>query len=267
MRKFLLIIFVSILILGVSCEKKPEVIVDEFAVKFAEFVNDNEKDSILKYYPDFLLSDSLVEVDTDDIRIKKESETSYIIEYSSDIVLETEINKSGKITIENSYGLISFPEDKIDLAKKTGMWDSEISDTDLSRRMNDNEFFEYLNNNAKEKTKNILKIGAKHYPPASPFYESQNIINNTDQPIKGSDYTVTIKNHIYCPDGSEEDYYSTKRGKDIKPNGSIWYEVIEGQHGYEEISKINLTLSEEELMNRFAPITGNEYQQYLDSKK
>lgn len=96
------------------------------------------------------------------------------------------------------------------------------------------------------------------------------VVNKTDQPIEGSDYQVIKKYSYLLFNGTGYDENSgteVLHGKDIPPHGSVKFEFANTGHGGEEINSVQLKLTPEQIQERFAPFTGNEYEEYLNSKK
>lgn len=123
---FLSVLFV---LLAVSCGQKPEEQVQEFAVKFGDFVNTSRKDSIQKYYPEFLESDSLTTLPIGDIAVHPEStEGEFSVVYSPKTSLTVKIDKDGKILVKASKGLFVFPENQIELVQKEDNWNEDLLD-------------------------------------------------------------------------------------------------------------------------------------------
>ena len=267
---------VCLMVLG-ACGPKPEEQVKEFAVRFADFVNTNQKDSVQKYYPEFELTDSLVNVPVGNITITPEDvESEYFIEYTPTIGMSVNLNKNGEFTISDSKGIFTFPANKIELAKKTGMWDNSLSDLELAERMNDEDYFYYIQSYIKKQISNILTVG-DWIRDDTGFPIGRKLKNNTDQLIKGSDYTLTLV-HQYAlwdyevdhPVGHED--ISTEKGQDIPPHSSVpFYCFGLVQNGDAagtgpELKRVNFLIPEEELIDRFVKFTGHEYQDYIQGK-
>ena len=131
MRKILnsgLLVLVALIFLN-SCGSKPEEKVHDFAVRFADFVNASQKDSVEKYYPGFQFSDSLSILPMGDILVQpEETEGEFLVVYSPKFSMKVKIDKDGDITVENSKGIFAYPENQIELARKEGNWNDEVSD-------------------------------------------------------------------------------------------------------------------------------------------
>ena len=112
-----------------SCGPKPEEQVKDFAVKFGDFVNTSQKDSILKYYPDFELTDSLATVPVGNITVNPGNiEGVYLAEFSSETFITVKFEKDGKISILESKGVLAFPSNLIEILEKDSKWNDSLND-------------------------------------------------------------------------------------------------------------------------------------------
>ena len=115
-----------------SCGPKPEEQVKEFAVKFGDFVNTNQKDSIQKYYPYFELTDSLVNLPVGNITVTSGNmDGVYLAEFSSETFITVKLEKDGKITILESKGILAVDSKGLDLVKNANLWNEDLNDTEL----------------------------------------------------------------------------------------------------------------------------------------
>lgn len=118
-----------IILLMISCGKKPEERVRDFAVRFGDFVNTNQKDSIQKYYPQFQLTDSLASVAVSNISITPGNvEGVYLAEFSPETFITVNLEKDGSITVTESKGILAFPSNLIDILKSDFKWDNTLND-------------------------------------------------------------------------------------------------------------------------------------------
>ena len=178
---------------------------------------------------------------------------------------------TGDFVVMESHGLFAYPDDKVELAKNTGLWDAKLTDAQLAERMHDNGFKDYIQNLIKKKKSNMLTAGEFVYDNYSYEKIGQKVVNNTDQEINASDYTLTIKETYY--NWAEEDFKTdkkTEKGKFIPPYGSVTFDCIYSYYddygSGPELSRINIKIPDEEILRRFLKFTGNEYRDYLDSK-
>lgn len=144
------ILSIAFLILSIvaSCGPKPEEQVKEFAVKFGDFVNTNQKDSVQKYYPEFELTDSLASVPVSNITVTPGNiEGVYLADFSSETFITVKLEKDGKITILESKGILVFPSNWKEILEKDSKWDDTLND--FQRRSLVNELIQ------KEKEKEL----------------------------------------------------------------------------------------------------------------
>ena len=269
MEKFVRIVMLFAGIgLIVSCGGKatPEEEVRNYGKYFVEKVNSNQIDSLKSSYPAIANADSIVPLQSDSIIIAESNTTDqFHVTLAEGITLKVNRSEDGNITVTESKGLFSFPADKKDIAQKTGMWDENLSDAELSERMKDEEFFKYIKDQIKNKTSNILTVG-KYVDSSDPYANGRfgynTLKNNSDVDIDPSDYSM-----IYYEFDFDKQEYKTRPGKPIPAHGSIRIESSGGTMYGEYFEKIKWNLSEKQKVEKFAPYTGKEYQEYLNSKK
>ena len=272
--KKLLFAFVPLMMLGACGENKkatPEEEVRNYGKYFIEKVSANQLDSLQASYPDIAKADSIVQIQSDTIIVAESAPGQYNMTLGEGIVLKVNRSDDGNIKVTESKGLFSFPEDKLDIAKKTGMWDDNLSDAQINERMKDEEFFKMIEKKSDINLNNIISSGkmvvTKDWPGVE--YESGAgyfpLKNNTDIAISGTDYQVVIKTeNVY----TGETWTFTEAGKDLAPNGSAKINVQFRPRSSPEKASIKFKISESDLKAKFSPnFTGKEYQEYLNSKK
>ena len=162
---------------------------------FVEKLSANQLDSLKTGYPDIAKADSIIPVQTDTIMVVESAPGQYDMTLAEGITLKVSRSEDGQISVTESKGLFAFPADKVDLAKKTGIWDGNLSDVQLNERIKDEEFFKWLKKVKSIKSSDIIALGRTEgdgYWTRGFKY----VVNKTDQPIKGSDYQV-IKKYGY----------------------------------------------------------------------
>ena len=252
-----------------SCSKKasPEEEVRNYIKYFVEKINANQLDSLTVSYPDISKADSIAPLQSDTILIVEKAPGQFEMTLADGIVLKVNRSEDGNITVSESRGLFAFPADKVEIAKKTGMWDDTLSDAQLNERMKDEEFFKYIQDQIKKKTSNILTVG-KETMSSDYKYNLTPIINNTDEEIKATDYSIISKDGYYLISGIDWISTSTINGKDIPPHDKYVVKTVASwDEGSIHVIKVNIKIPKEELVRRFASFTGKEYQEYLNSKK
>lgn len=269
---FIIIALGGILLTACGGKKAtPEEEVRNYGKYFVEKLAANQLDSLKAGYPDIVKADSIVPVQSDSIMVVESAPGEYDMTLAEGIMLKVSRSDDGTISVTESKGLFAFPADKIDIAKKTGMWDESLSDVQLNERMQDEEFFKSIEKRSKTNTNNLISVGKMVVTKDWPGFEMQSgsgyfpLKNNTDMPISGSDYQVVIKmENSY----SGETWTTTESGKDLSPQGSARINVQFNPRNTPDKASIKYKVSESELKTKLTPdFTGDEYQKYIDSKK
>ena len=278
MKKFRFFLILTVALGGAlltSCGKKatPEEEVRNYGKYFVEKINANQLDSLTASYPDISKADSILPLQSDTIMVVETTPGQFDVTLAEGITLKVNCSDDGNISVTESKGLFAFPTGKVDIAKKTGMWNENLSDVQFADRMNDEEFFKFLEAEGRNATSNILTVGRwtmtkQWYGNDSPGNATQTITNNTDQPISGADYQlVMISEDPYTALSGERPRTWNNKGKDIPPHGSIKESFEIYERSAPEIKSIKWNLTPQQLQEKFASYTGKEYQEYLDSKK
>ena len=257
---------------GGSKTISPEEEVRNYSQYFIDKVSENQLDSLESTYPGILKADSISPIKSDTIIVVEKTPGQYDVALAEGVTLAVKRSEKGDITVSESKGLFAFPADKMELAKKTGMWKDDLTDTQLAERMGDEDFFKYIKDKSKSLGNNLITLDKKaHITKYAEFSLDNwkgyyNLTNNTDYPIKGSDYSV-IEKWEWMAQGVYEHGTDYKPGKDIAPHSTIKYPVEGSGRSDVRIVGVKMKIPQEELSARFAPFTGNEYQEYIDSKK
>ena len=246
--------------------------VREFAKDFALKASRNDIKALKDVYPDLEYADSIrVAYEPDNIFIKQ-GDTSGIfeIELSPDVYITTTAYGDGTFVVTRSRGLFAFPKGSRDIAQLTGMDDGRISDKELASRLKDREFFRFLDANLESEAAKIITVGPYvRIDDNTGYYE---LTNHSDQLIGAEDYDIIMKYSINFVNWETEDYdireeMERHHGKTIPPESSIQFEVYNDDNEYEEVVGVEMNFTSEQLNRRFAGYTGNEYREYLDSKR
>lgn len=189
------------------------------------------------------------------------------------------MGENGNITVISSKGIIAFPASKIEIAQKTGMWDKSLSDAELAKRMKDEEFFNFISEKTNFNPDKILSVNTNFKETSEErldmshiaFHGYCTITNNTDKTILPSDYKINFKDYDISIDGQRAKRYS-EPGKEIEPKSTIKIEgsILYSSHRSEEdhhLEGVTILLSPEEIQKKFVSFSGNEYQEYLNSKE
>lgn len=264
--------FFFLLIFLPSCDgKKKEV--KNFAERFVQFVNNDQTDSIKAMYPDENFN-SYKRLSADSISLQEEN-GNYIVNFGSNQWIEVAISQNGNMIINNSKGIAEFPEERYNTAVATGMIDDTVTDVRAQELLNDNKYFNWLNEKNKQKMQPVKleqgKISRKFgvdlrgYPcEGSVERMTCTVTNTTDKPISGKDYKITYSYSYYtCSDGSSPDGHArgSKPGIDLAPgeSGSINLAVMD--YGLKNIA-VEYNVPVDNLLTNKELYSGNEYQEY-----
>ena len=253
--------------------------VTTFAIDFAGKLSAGQLDSLKAAYPALAGAGAIVPLEGDSVMVVATSTPGqYDVTLAPGVTMNVSRATDGSMTVNETRGLFSFPADRKEIAKKTGMWDDSLNDAQMAERMNDDAFFKHIKSQTPS-TSNIITIvkfvnngnGSGYYP----------IRNNSGVAISGSEYTITCKQSYptYSPEAPNAvDEWVTKTiqapGKDLAPHGEAKFTTnttstfVMGDMGPEKEAKgIKWKLSKAQLQEKFASYSGNEYQEYLNSKK
>ena len=255
-------------------EKLPEEKVRIFGSYFVEKVLSGQLDSIKAFYPEISMADSIVPLKLDTIKVMEIAPGQYDVTLAEGVKLKINRSEEGNITVSESKGLFAYPADKIGIAKKTGMWEDNLTDAQLNERLRDEDFFKFIKKSKTVNDKKVISVG--QVQPNDKNIESCGfcdghliITNQTDVFISGDDYELVNKVGYQGQATDYDDGYSEfgsyEKGKDLEPYGKARYEAEWGFRVYNNY-RIKWKLTKEQLQEKFAPFTGNEYQEYLDSK-
>lgn len=275
MRKIFL--FATPLILLVSCiggnkEKK----VQAFANSFATYVNANQMDSIHAIYPASNF-DSVSPIPLGAVSITENGNGTYRINFSQEKWIDVNVENNGVIKVLESKGIAAFPEDKYQTGLNTGMLNNSMTDTQIQELLNDEAYFEWLRIKDSQKGEYKIKVtpgklNTKYYTNAEGWMATMTITvsNLSDTPISGGDYSISYK-CLEWEGGTEDPYTVTTNlsvnGIDLAPNSIGQINLSRGDADKFYDFKIRPAAGREEVLRFSAAPSGNEYQEYLNSKK
>lgn len=271
MKKGILFFLVALALTATSCNSKSaEEEVKNFGQHFVSKIAANQLDSLKACYPDIVKADSIATLKGDSISVVKESDGLYTLTLAPNVTLKVTRGDDGVIKVNSSKGLFSYPTGKLDMAKKTGLWEESLQDAELADRMDDEDFFKYLSD--KVSVDKILTVDKKFHVTKEIMFMMDSgsgyytIKNNTDQKINGSDYSI-ILNYVYIGGGMESNTRDIEPGKDIAPNGTVKIVKPYTGHDFIELNGVKMNIPQEELAARFLKYTGTEYKDYLKTKQ
>ena len=210
--------------------------VAEFTQKFVRHVSANEIDSVKDSYPAITEAYGFAPLSEKDIEVEETAPGRFLVKIGSNVTLDVVRASDGVITVEESRGLFEFPEERIGLARKTGMVGENATDKAISDRLKDTGFYEWLRDMVNAQVSNGITITpgkVKRIPlktedkkKGSPNgFEGTmecTLLNTTDHPISENDYYISYlgryemegdapnefvlgkQNGVYLAPGSEE---------------------------------------------------------------
>lgn len=254
---FIVMLFAGIGLLA-SCGKKttPEEEIRNYGNYFVEKLNANQIDSLKATYPDIATADSIVPLKSDTIIVAEIIPGEYDVTIAEGVKLKVNRTEDGNISVMESRGLFAFPSDKVDIAKKTGMVNDSTSDKQMGEKIKDDDFFNYLDDGIKKSKSKLLTI------------KGGTVTNNSQQVIDGKDYKVIKNFYVHSnhlsPGGSSNSYIN---GKTLKPGESMKISLVQALMGWETLTGIKWQIPDNEIIVKYIPFTGKEYEEYQKSKK
>ena len=280
MKKQLLMFVAGILLVACSGNKELET-VKQFANDFATKVSNNLVDSIRAMYPDAALCDSFAlsfSVDAVDVQ-ETETPGTYKITLGNDVNFMVCHNEDGELNVSDSHGLFAYPTEVMAWAKVMGIWEKDLSDSQLAERLCDNGFKEYLAEKVLSDLKQSIEAKDIEYTWIQDFgYTVLDKIfvvlkNNSDYNLNKEEYS--IKGEYW--DGSRQSI--TINTEDIKAHENRRLRILlqeypdiekssvtSGQYKATLNSEVILNITEEDAIKRFYKPTGNEYKEYINNK-
>lgn len=247
----------------------PEEEVRNFSKDFSAKVAANQLDSLKFTYPEIVKADSIVPLESDTIQVVETAPGKFDVTLAEGVTLKLDRDEKGNINVTESYGLFGFPADKMDIAKKTGMWEMSLNDAQLADRMNDTEFFEAMKERSNINPSDVITVGkfvitkeweGLNWQPGLGYYP---VTNHTDTYISADDYVCVMASLDVYDDAS---YPYVEKGIALDPHGTAQLKIEFLPRATPEFKKIKFNLSDEQLKAKFAAFRGTEYKDYLDSK-
>ena len=268
MRKIFYGLMACLICFTVSCGNKKKV--QTFVETFAGYVNSNQMDSIKAVYPSANF-DSIAPLSADSIRIT-ETNGIYRIDFGGNKWIEAKENEDGTFTVENSNGIAAFPQDKYEIAVNTGMLNDSIPDVKKQELLRDSTYFEWVNDKAINELKENLKfsrgkIKALGYDPPYNITWPVTVTNKGNSTINGSSYNVITRWFSYWGDGDPgKGTKITIKGEDLAPGETKTFTFRQKAFALSPPT-LEYNISNKDFILKNYKFTGNEYQEYLNSKK
>lgn len=274
MKKLFLIatLFATVLVTGCSDKKHLE-----FAGKVAEYVKANQLDSLAAVYPGAQFDSIAFAGDYEIVNIEKTDVDGVVrVRFGEIAYIDIKDDENGVMTIVESSGIAAFPQDKLDLAKKTGMVQDTISDIAKAELISDADFFTWLAERQADELSNIISLKGGKAKLAGVYGEGNNLYvidatltNNSKNDISADAYSIEYNITYYGEeDNGWRNRYETgnQEGVELKAGESKDIKIKKEHVGKIGNPRIKWNLSPEEL-GKFLTFTGNEYSEYQKSKE
>lgn len=255
------------MVLFASCTESK---MKNFAEEFATAINNNDKATIAKLYPNSNLAEALkIDFVKDSLSVEEVADT-FVVSYGKGTSISIVKDSEGELQIVDSHKLFSYSESRMDFALKTGWIKEGMSDLQIANQFSDTVFVNYLTRKNIEqiKTKLIVKSVNDRYSQDQ-FYDSHynmtmtavyttaTIQNNTDFDISGSDYEVSVS---YC-----QPHDKTFPGKDIKKGETQTFTIKSCPQENMGRASLKFVTSDAELLAKYFTPKGDEYESYKRS--
>ena len=269
------VIFAAVLALS-SCatdEKKAKSLVADLATAIAN----KDKGTIEKIYPDAAKATELaLQFSEDSIEVtpsEKEDEFNVTVGKNVRLVVVKD-SESGNLTVKESYGVFTWPAERMSFAKSTGWYDEKLTDKENAERLSDESFVDYLGGSLLSEIQR--KVYAKavydiHAAVHGASYEIE-VRNDNDFDLPGDAYVATATLWGFDFDRLESVPTRTKKefsGNTVPAHGTARYN-IPGTVDFEYESweaDIRITMSKEQAVTKFLSPKGTEYEEYLKIKE
>lgn len=281
MKKIVLVFcVVASLFLLVACngmgKTDYKVEVEQFANRFAKLVADSTIDSIRAMYPALdTMSVQFVTPSGNAFAQEDENTPGTFNVKFGDVTLKVFRAIDGSFSIIESHGLFFYNPEKFELAKKTGQWVNSMPDIELFKRMNDVGFDKFMESKMHPSTDGLKIVSKKGYDyneveggAMEPAGLIVTVKNTGDVQVPGDAYSVVFTAHDFDWDLTKDVYdHKSKAGVDLAPG-----EQAEFSHSFKYVEfgvsvKIKTSSKGSKISSRDYQATGNEYQEYLNSKK
>lgn len=263
MKKPCLYLATLLMVLTCACSKDKQL--REFADEFTSIVKSNNLEALEKVYPEANF-ESVGFQDYEEPTIEKVPEDGeYRINFGPSSWIQVRI-EGDNIEVTKSHGIAQFPEDKLNIARKTGMVNDELSDVKIQERLSDQRFFNWIK--GKENIVDIT-VGGNRWI-AHPYAEGGwairdcEVTNTSNMPIAGKDYSITYTweyengSDGFIPNGFKK---RSKAGVDLMPGETKKVTLKESGVKLHNVA-VQLNLPQEQI-NRMTQFTGDEYAEFI----
>lgn len=250
-----------------SCESEKKKQLQAFAETFAGFVNDNQMDSILAFYPTANF-DSIASVPSDSVTINENSDGSFKVNFTPNKWLDVKVGEDGSLTVLNSKGLAKFPLDKYELAAKTGMLNDTVMDVRTQELLRDSIYFDWVKEKTIKNVKESLKISSgKITRSGGGATLPVTVTNEGTTPISGASYNVVSQANESRGEKEERKVIKISLpGVDLEP-GESKVLTIKQKTSSLPTPKLEYNISNSIFFVKNYKTTGKEYEEYQEYLK
>jgi len=263
------------LLLFSACNKNAEV--KQFMTDFSDAVDKNDRATIEKMYPDAAKIDSFALDFNPDSIVVTETETPNVfrVSFSSNKNMLVQRADDGKLTVKESHGLYAISPKEMDFALKTGWVKQDMPDVQLATQMADTAFVSFLAKKAKETLKSNLVVKGWDCTWTWGLEALFVVIENKgDVDVSANDYAVKSMVDVRDNWGGIPPQRGHVSVADVKAHETkkmrinmAEYPDPESKSQINVRSTISTIISDEDAINKYLIPTGNEYKEYLESKK
>lgn len=279
MRRLTFIMMAIIMLMMASCDKYGDA--KQLLADLATAVNNGDKATIQKIYPDAQLADSLAIAFDAKKATFEDLDNGYKVTLSNGVeLILTKNNDNGTISVKESHGMFVVPKATLEFARKTGLITNNMNDATIAKQLADTAFVDYVSAEfMKDFKKNfrILRDELCEILINSQYVYAHQVVvkNDCDSDVAGSDYQIVVAstNHRNrsvtipgedCFAGSEVELVAINNLEKVFP---IEFESVPFYIEDNVKTYIKFTITELELLGKYFTPKGDEYENYLKTKQ
>ena len=267
----------------ISCDSKKSEI-KNLTKQFVTALNEQDRITIYDMYPSAKSLMKLIpeRLDIKNVKIALDDSTGiYIATLNAETGqrLMFKADSTGVYKIEDTYGVLKFDSINHEFALKTGIPVKSISDREFADLMNEDSMFmgnltyKYFNEIHGNLSKESCYWNWGRQSGTFYLHIFQTIKNKGDIPVKGEDYNVEFR----LSDYGETNVSTTKvvPGVDLAPgeiyefmtDAPAFYNAAQGKTLLLDVVIKFKNMTNQAMMLKYAKLTGEEYQNYLQTLK
>lgn len=252
-----------------SCSGSDKKVAD-FAQNFAQQAEAGNLDSVALVYPDVEYADELdLTFVADSLKVEKtDSDNEFRAYFGNGKSAVITLDKDGNMTVKETSGIFSYPEDTMKMARKSGAYKPGMSDKELAINM---IYLDDMNSKLYEKaaaaSRNSITFTGPTITKDAMFSMDEGrgyytLKNNTDRDISADEYDVTWE-YSYIGFGHEGSDLKIEKGKDIPAEGSVQLPFVFSGHGGAALKKINMKTLDRADFEKNYKYSGDEFAEYM----